>query len=78
MPKREVSEEEIKTTVIKHFTSYYKKSSEEDEDEEEAKEDQGPNFATVRQFVDETTCQAEDVIYSLLTGILEEKYELIC
>ncbi len=37
-----------------------------------------PDFNTsIKKYVEETTATSDDVIYALLTGIIEEKHEMI-
>ena len=37
-----------------------------------------PDFNTsIKKYVEETTATSDDVIYALLTGIIEEKHEKI-
>lgn len=36
-----------------------------------------PDFMTLVKFVKETTAEPSDLLYALLTGILEEKFETI-
>lgn len=72
--------EEIRKTVYNYFTSYWKRTEEnEDEEAQEGQESkfQQPNFQTLRQYVDETTAQPEDIVYNLLSSICEERFEVI-
>lgn len=36
-----------------------------------------PEFSTITKYLEDTTATVEDVIYSLLSGIIEEKHENI-
>lgn len=76
-----VSSDEIRVTVHKYFTSYFKRSQENNQEEgQEAttpKAPLQPDFATIMQYVEETTATAEDIVYQLLQSVYEEKYEVI-
>jgi hypothetical protein len=37
-----------------------------------------PDFnTTIKKYVEETSATSDDIIYALLTGIIEEKHEII-
>ena len=38
---------------------------------------EGPDFKTITSFVKETTAEPDDIIYALLTSIIEEKTTVI-
>lgn len=75
-----VNSEAIKKIVGIYFTSYYKRSVEEEDDDEEKPEGQtskAPDFNVIKKYVEETTADPADILYCLLTSIVEEKYEMI-
>jgi hypothetical protein len=70
-----VEQSDIQSTVVNYFTSYYKVMQDDVQEEEQVV--QTPDFSTIQKYLDETTATVEDVLYSLITGIIEEKHEHI-
>jgi hypothetical protein len=63
---------------VNYFTSYYKRKEEATDSEELKTVLEAPDFnITIKTYVEDTTATADDVIYELLTGIIEEKHEMI-
>ena len=60
-----------------YFTSYYKRKEEDHEEGEEESHLKQPDFSTITRYVQETTADPEDILYNLLTSIVEERLEII-
>lgn len=71
---RQVEAADISQTLCSYFKSFYKTVDASDDEETVRGE---PNFQTLISYCTETTAEPSDLLYSLLTGILEEKYERI-
>jgi len=62
--------------MLNYFTSFYK-CKEDDAEEGQENQLKEPDFSTIRAYVQETTAEPEDILYGLLTAIIEQKQEMI-